>query len=246
LTNSEREFLFKTNVDYTICTKHDGRPLLSIEFDGLSHGFSRHGRYVQIHECHDSAREWKLDLKVRVATEVSFPFVVVSYYEKHPIGEGLQLSIIDGIIGQILANRDFQYRLKSTEWNRLEGVFHEEIDVELQWNPISRALADVMCRLWRSGLMVSHTTEWFSEPPFPILPADGPVSPGFPEALKERIESMPRVIWVGCRATVKTSTATVTETVRMRNIEQAGVRPLGLTEELSLLLACQRVERNAA
>lgn len=246
LTNSEREFLLKTNVDYTICTKRDGRPLLSIEFDGLSHGFSRLGRYVQIHECDDPAREWKLDLKVRLATAASFPFVVVSYHEKNPIGEGLQLSIVDGIIGQVLANRDFQYRLKNTEWDRLDAVFDEEIDAELRWNPISRALADIELRLIQRGLMVSHSTEWFNEPPLPDLPAGDPLSPGFAEALKARGEAMQRAIWVGCRATVQTPIAAVTESVRMRNIEHAGVRPLGLTEELALLLACQRVERIAA
>jgi hypothetical protein len=246
LANSEREFLLKTNVDYTICTKRDGRPLLSIEFDGLSHGFSRLGRYVQIHKCDDAAREWKLDLKVRVATAATFPFVVVSYHEKNPIGEGLQLSIVDGIIGQVLANRDFRYRLKNAEWYRLSSVFDEEIDAELRWNPISRALADIEHRFIESGLRVSHSTEWFNEPPLPDLPAGGPLSPGFAEALKQRGEAMQQAIWVGCRAIVQTPTVAVTKSVRMRNIEQAGVRPLGLTEELALLLAYQQVERGVA
>ena len=245
LKHSEREFTFKTNVDYTICTRRDGRPLLSIEFDGLSRGFSRLGRYVQVHECHDPAREWKLDLKVRVATAAAFPFVVVSYHEKNPIGDGIRRSSI-GIIGQMLANRDFQYRLKNTDWQELESLFDAEIDAELHWNPITRALADIQFRLIERGLVVSHSTEWFNEPPLPDLPPDGSLSPGFAEALRARGEAMQRAVWVGCKATIQTPTGTVTESVRMRNIEQAGVNPLGLTEDLAMLLACRQVERSAA
>lgn len=245
LTTSEREFLLKTNVDYTICTKQDGRPLLSIEFDGLSHGFSRLGRYVQVHECHDPAREWKLNLKVRIATAAAFPFVVVSYHEKNPVGEGIHLSIVDGIIGQVLANRDFQYQLKNTDWHDLGTVFDAEVDTELRWNPITRASADAQRRLIERGLMVTHSTEWFSEPPLPDLPPEGSLSPDYPEALKARGEAMQRSVWVGCKATIQTPTGVVTESVRMRNIEQAGVRPLGLTEDLATLLACRQVDRSA-
>ncbi len=42
----ERNFLFKTNVDYTICNKND-KPLMCIEFDGIGHGYSRFGKYVR-------------------------------------------------------------------------------------------------------------------------------------------------------------------------------------------------------
>ena len=47
VTSEERSFLFKTSIDYTLCTK-DGQPILSVEFDGISHGFSRHGEYVAV------------------------------------------------------------------------------------------------------------------------------------------------------------------------------------------------------
>jgi len=245
LTHSEREFLLKTNVDYTLCTKR-GRPLLSVEFDGLSHGFSRLGRYVQMHECHDPARALKLDLKVRIATEGNYPFVVVSYDEKNPIGEGIRLSIVDGIIGQVLANQDFQYRLKNTVWSERGSVFDAEIETELQWNPIARASADIQSRLIERGILVSWSTEWFSEPPLPDLPAGGMLGLGYAEALKARAEAMQRSIWIGCRASIQTPTSMVTVTARMRNIEHAGVRPLGFTEDLAMLLACKQLEQSAA
>src|SRR5262245_16854120 len=66
----ERTFLFKTNIDYTLCTKA-GEPLVSVEFDGISHGFARHGGYVATRRPpdNDPRRHWKLDLKVRLAME---------------------------------------------------------------------------------------------------------------------------------------------------------------------------------
>jgi hypothetical protein len=236
--------------------------LLSIEFDGLSHGFSRRGRYVQIHPCNDSARGWKLNLKTRVASTSDFPFVVVSYNEKNPIGESTHLTIVDAIIGQMLANRDFRHRLKNLyaknqrEFDATDAEYRDEyiqqlvIDAEtlaeLEWDPIARAQAEIQGRLHRRGLIRSHSVEWFHEPPLPDLPSGGFLSPGFAEALKARADAMQRSNWVGCKATVQTPITAITETVRMRNIEHAGVHPLGLTENMAMLLACQQVERSAA
>ena len=109
LTDEERRFLYSTNVDYTLCTK-EGQPLMSVEFDGFSRGYSRRGQYVQMRVVEDSRRGWKLDLKVRIATQVQFPFFIVSYEEKNPISERTHLTILDGIIGQALAHRDLSER----------------------------------------------------------------------------------------------------------------------------------------
>ena len=64
VTAEERTFLFKTSIDYTLCTK-DGQPVLSVEFDGLSHGFSRRGEYIAVRDApsNDPRRHWKLDLR---------------------------------------------------------------------------------------------------------------------------------------------------------------------------------------
>lgn len=47
LTDVERQFLFKTSVDYTACEK-SGRPLACVEFDGLGHGYNARAGYVEI------------------------------------------------------------------------------------------------------------------------------------------------------------------------------------------------------
>ena len=109
VTAEQRTFLFKTSVDYTLCTK-DGQPIVSIEFDGISHGFSRRGEYVAVRDAprNDPRRHWKLDLKVRLATDAGYPLLVVSYHEKNPISKDTHLTIVDGAIGQVLAADTFE------------------------------------------------------------------------------------------------------------------------------------------
>lgn len=101
LSPEEKTFLFKTSVDYTLCTK-EGKPIVTVEFDGLCHGFSRLGRYVGVRPApsNDPRRHWKLDLKVRLATEAGYPLVVVSYHEKNTVTEGSRLTIVDGRAAQ--------------------------------------------------------------------------------------------------------------------------------------------------
>jgi hypothetical protein len=60
LSESARRYFYATNVDYTFC-EADGRPLLSVEFDGIGHGFSRDARYVEGRSTIDPKREWKLN-----------------------------------------------------------------------------------------------------------------------------------------------------------------------------------------
>ncbi len=187
LTEQERRYLLSTSVDYTLCTKDGDRPLLSIEFDGLSQGFSRDGRYVPIPALADPERSRKLDLKVRVAERVGYPLIVVSYHEKNPLDEGLHLALVDGIIGQVLAHREFESslprRLAELEptlealspWERHEAIqdalLDLEFETELEWNPILRELSVLEYELSERGVLfgwgmrVSWKDEDGREPP---------------------------------------------------------------------------------
>jgi hypothetical protein len=73
----EKDFLLKTNIDYTICDKKD-RPLMCIEFDGMGGGYSREGKYIPnlkiIPLKGRERRKMKLELKLRIAKEHQFPF----------------------------------------------------------------------------------------------------------------------------------------------------------------------------
>jgi hypothetical protein len=51
---------------------------------------------------------------VRLATEADYPLIVVSYQEKNVVTEDLHLTIVDGIIGQVLAKQYFATEI--TQW----------------------------------------------------------------------------------------------------------------------------------
>jgi hypothetical protein len=69
---SELRFFYQTNVDYTFCTP-EGRPLFSVEFDGLGGGFSHVGVYRPHHQTRDKNRKWKLDTKLRLRLLSAIP-----------------------------------------------------------------------------------------------------------------------------------------------------------------------------
>jgi hypothetical protein len=104
LPANERRFFYATNVDYTFC-EPTGRPVMSIEFDGIGGGFSRDGTYFPKRQTPDPNRKWKLDFKLRVARSVGFPFGVVSSEETEELGPGVSLTVLDSVIGRCLARR---------------------------------------------------------------------------------------------------------------------------------------------
>lgn len=210
LSDSEKNFLYKTSVDYTLCTKK-GRPLVSVEFDGLGHGFSKNGEYVEIVPSKDPNRKLKLDLKLRLCKTVGYPLFVVSYDEKVPIGKGINLTIVEGLIGQVLAHRHFQSTITEVvEQHRelFEGLppdeQHEyiqqlvtdtEVEAELTWDPISIKAAQFEGVALRKGIWKGLTIEYLNDPELP----DG--DPFDVEVLKRRIEAFKHVQRVGCRVT---------------------------------------------
>jgi hypothetical protein len=246
VTPEERSFLLKTSIDYTLCTK-EGRPLVSVEFDGISHGFSRHGAYVAVREApsRDPRRHWKLDLKVRLATQADYPLLVVSYHEKNPISQDIHLTIVDGAIGQVLAKRAF-HRLVNEHFSAVEHtlagmssdeaqeyvqdmVLGLEVDADLEWNPLAKAAAIANCRLLESGISSSYRLSYL----------DPPGMPGS-EDLLARADALKRRVWVGCRITHHTGRGPASAEARVRNMEHAGVHPLGLAEDIAMLLAAER------
>jgi hypothetical protein len=179
LTTDEQQFLFKSNVDYTLC-EEDGKPLLSIEFDGLAGGFSRRGRYVPAPGSNHLNRARKFDLKLRVADEVRYPLVVVSSDERRTLGPGTALTIVDAIVGQILARREFHSEVL-IRFREARGVLagmapgeeHEfvqdlvldvEAECEMKWDPLDQAATAALGELSRHGLSGGYSMEFLDEP----------------------------------------------------------------------------------
>ena len=96
-----------SDVDLTFCEGRDHRPVFSIEFDGLTKGFSRNGSFVPAPESPDprlaAERAAKLDLKVRMAREAEYPLIVIGWDELAAVGKNEFLTIIDGLAAEILA-----------------------------------------------------------------------------------------------------------------------------------------------
>lgn len=245
VTPEEKNFLFKTSVDYTLCTEA-GRPVVSVEFDGICHGFSRRGRYVALRPPprDDPRRSWKLDVKLRVAAEADYPLLVVSYHEKNPLSQDVHLTILDGMIGRVLAKREFGRRLQTfvdelpsevTDEQVQDLALGLEIEVDLHWNPIARAAAEKSMELFDRRISSSHRVTYLDPPGIPDAPLFG--EPGFAEAIEARVNALQQAAWVGCRYSYTTNVGDVSEEAWVRNVEHAGVSPLGLAEDIAGLLA---------
>src|SRR5258706_515450 len=129
LSADELSFLHKTSVDFVLAGA-DWRPLFVVEFDGLGHGYSRNGVYIQRAVTQrDPHRAWKLNLKARVAAAAGLPFVIVSYDEKAVIDEETGLTIVHGIFGQFLATShasDRMQELYEADRELIEAMPEEE------------------------------------------------------------------------------------------------------------------------
>ena len=128
LTPGERNFFLKTSVDYTFC-EANGRPVLSIEIDGLGGGFSRRGKYIPARDTPDPYRKLKLDLKLSLAEQVHYPLIVISSDETQVVEEDNGFTILDGIIGAFLSSRDTPRRIQGLLKEskvRLQGLSAED------------------------------------------------------------------------------------------------------------------------
>jgi len=129
LSAEELSFLHKTTVDYVL-VEGEGKPRLAIEFDGMGRGISRHGRYIQkITSKRDPNRAWKLALKVRVAKNSGFPFLVMSYDEKAVIDAETDLTVLHGIVGQFVAGLHIVPRVQeliAEQQNELDEMTESE------------------------------------------------------------------------------------------------------------------------
>ncbi|GEM_PF-1097460 len=250
----EWEFLKKTSVDVTVCTKRENRPLLSIEFDGMGHGFSRDGKYIQTHPTQDPNRKLKLDLKLRIAEAVKYPLVVLSYEEKNPIGPELTLTVADGIIGQIIAKKRMHEMIgEFLAQEPIESVppefRHEyaqdlvdsaEVKAELDWNPIARLAAEYDCALARLSLITRQGWEYLHEPELPDLDHEDPFRAS-PQSFQARIRAFEEAIRVGCRYHVETHKGRFSDTVWLRNIGGHGVFAPGLAQDFAKVLVLKQV-----
>lgn len=104
-----KQFLLKTSFDFVICDLITHAPLLIIEFDGLSGGFSREGKYfTKFLPDNDPYRHLKMQTKLRACERFLTPIIVVSYEECSLLKESEEMiTILDVIIGSAVESGNF-------------------------------------------------------------------------------------------------------------------------------------------
>ena len=154
-----RQYLLTTEFDFVVCD-FSGSPILAVEFDGLGHGFSRDGAYVQITASEDPYRKLKLDTKISACEECGLPIVVVSYPETEPsFAPDCPVTVLDAVIGEVLTGRACQNLINSHMQQFSEAMEEDpsgeaaemlmmEIEVMAeQENPIRRRIRELRRRL---------------------------------------------------------------------------------------------------
>lgn len=250
LNGRERNFFYNTNIDYTLCTK-GGLPILSIEFDGLGKGFSRNGEYIQVQSSRDPYRKLKLDLKIKIAKKLNYPFYVISFEESKDLAPDINLSIVDGIIGQVLAKKEFREALQTLyEDNRekIESlpqdaqreyvqdlVLGAETMAEIQNDRIAELASQYESEVYKSGIAKGYKTSYLNDPPLP----DGDPLEDI-TVLQKRFEAIKNAVRVGCRIIINTTKIAIIETVWVRNFEDNFISPLHIANNIAEMLAFKK------
>jgi len=247
LTRAEKEYLLKTSIDFTLCTKDD-KPILSIEFDGLTKGFSKGGEFIETSPYPEAKnRKWKMDTKLKFCRESNYPLFVVSYAEKIPIVEKIKLTIVDSIIGQALAKRHFIPTIsKAVEEQQefLDGlppdeqqdyiqdlVISVEVDLEFEHDPVTREVGLLETKARTTGYCSSYQLQYLTDPELPI-----PRDLFDVETLKKRVEAYEKLEKIGCKITAKTYKGDISETAWMRYVSGYGVSPEIIVENIVKLI----------
>ena len=244
-SQKERDFILKTNIDYSICDKED-KPLMCIEFDGWSPGYNRGGEYIQI--MGDPLRKKKLELKLKMAMEHHFPFYIISYDEEMYLSEKIHLTVIDGIIGETIAKMKFRDKINEyledskdtlssmSDYERYEyiqdSVISAEVELELTWNPISKKAVEIEGVLFDKGIISGHSSKPLSKPELPEIKDIFDI-----EGLEKRLKAWKDIKWQGCEVSCKTPKGKVTEQAWVRNFEGILASPLTIVGNIAELLA---------
>lgn len=150
------DFLHKTSFDFVVCELKTGIPILVVEFDGLSGGFSTDGNfYIKSLPNDDLYRKLKMETKLSICERYQIPMIVVSYNESDVLPEsGDYISILDAIIGDSLEKhlhkKNYQKNIEIlTEEYKNGGqesfeIKTIEIDTNYeQYNPVKQKIKEI-------------------------------------------------------------------------------------------------------
>ncbi len=247
----ERDYLLKTSVDYVICSRTTDMPLMCIEFDGMNEGYSKGTEYVS--PIKNDLRSKKIELKLKIFDEHKIPLFVVSFHEKNQLEDEINLSILDGIIGQTVYKTEFSNILKHdlselipidiSSWSEYERreyiqdfIMSLEIEQELTWDPIAKKASEIHVALLTNGVETTHGFEFVHRPELPDIKGMDDY-----DGLHARLNALKNVSWVGCKFYCETRKGRVSETAWVRNFEGDLVSPTTIAHNIAELLVFDKV-----
>lgn len=255
LTAGERRFFYATNVDYTFCTA-EGKPLFSVEFDGIGGGYSSNGKYHQARATVDPHRQLKMGFKLRATSQVGYPLVVVSFEEIEALDGKESLTILDGIVAQFVSHREESHLIEEMmegQRDTIDQLVGSERDeyvedlvlqagvlAEMEHDPLAVACAEAQHKASRFGL-TRHSKRWVFDPPLPAASSSG--WPPTVESIRARIDAWENARRVGVRAEVSTPLGAVVKTAWIRNVGHgSGITPHCIAENVAVMLAFRSAE----
>jgi hypothetical protein len=239
-----------TSIDYTLCDQND-KPILCIEFDGLQQGVNIGTDYYASQLSHPNPwRQEIMELKLKVAYGSVFPYFVVASKHFENISPDIALTIIDGIIGTVMANRAKSERF-SKGLNLAElGVSTEEFD---SYTPDVR---DELIQDWAIGVEVEAEMENnpITQERWKLKKALGITSYSiqfveYPSAdnaatVKERQVLIETAIMNGATITIHTNDGgDVSATAWLPNFKAVGFSHYSLTEDIAFILAAEKLKQ---
>jgi hypothetical protein len=253
LSSIDIQRLKKTSIDYTLCDKND-TPILCIEFDGLQEGFNIGTSYSPDRNHYHNQDPWRkkiTELKLKVAYGSKFPFFVVGSKQFRNLLVDEKFTIVDGLIGTVLAQNESSARFSEpfdpievgydqeqfdvlSSWEQHEIVqdwaIGVEVDSEFQNNPITRRAWMLMTEL---GIR-SNSYQFLQHPS-----VEGVTD------IRDRIKFLKNTILDGCSVTIESpDLGRATSVVWLPNYNQIGYSMLGFLEDLGLLTACLKLQKN--
>lgn len=137
----DRSRLKKTSIDYTLCDENE-EPLVCIDFDGLQQGFNVGTTYHTVKPS-EPWRKTITELKLRVAHGSDFPYFIVGSTQFEDLSNDFKVTLVDGIIGEVLGGRLGKKRIEETDfnpedcgWDRSEFDkldYHTQCEIVSEW-----------------------------------------------------------------------------------------------------------------
>ena len=117
----------------------------------------------------DRNRKAKFDFKLRYALKNEFPYHIVASEEFNQLGDGIELTLVDAIIGSAIAHKHFVAQTQSPRTGR--EILNLMIACEFEHNPIVGKMIEVMNEIsaitGESCDIYPSTLHFFTEPEWP-------------------------------------------------------------------------------